>query len=421
MTQGERPEIGAILCADWSKDVRKRAVYAADVGRRLVYRLNSGAGWSVGAVLEQAKRWLSSGPVLVAFDAPLGVPESYLAVAAPVLGLGENVGFLDFLRQACLLPGFFTPTAAAKEWRVERPFFPVPAGRGGLTSYKNSAEAQGVDLWRKIDKTTKAKTAFATSGIPGSVGCAACSLWCEIGILLRNNPSFRVWPFEGDFETLLQAGTITIGETYPRAAYATALIEGPVKSRAPLSLAKTNAGVRAAAVEALAGSEWVRAQGVRIEGLDEARGNEDDFDACVTAAALLRCELEGLRFFSPGATDRIEGGILGSGSMNLALPERPWRVSLRDGRSAKVVAHRPDTSTFLRCPIAGCSKGYANVRSGWDSHVGSLRTHPWWHPELVPAKERKARFVAEFPDFFERRIEPAGTMSSEILEVGRTK
>jgi hypothetical protein len=33
--------------------------------------------------------------------------------------------------------------------------------------------------------------------------------------------------------------------------------------------------------------------GVALENLGEAEASEDEFDACVTAAALLRCILEG--------------------------------------------------------------------------------------------------------------------------------
>ena len=413
-SQSERPEIYAILCADWGKAARKRAVYAANVRQRLVYRLSPGTGWSVGAILAEAERLSRDGPVLAAFDAPLGLPESYLAVAAKVLSPGLRVGFLDFLRQVYLIPGFFEPTTIATDWRIEQPFFSVPAGEGGLTSYRNAAAEKGVDLFRRIDKATKAKTLFATSGIPGSVGCAACSLWREIGTLLRNSPTFRVWPFEGDLGTLLRSGSIKIGETYPRAAYATALIDGSVESRPPLSLAKTNADVRGSAIEALINSEWVRAQGVRIEGLENAKENEDDFDACIAAAALLRCELERLPFSAPWReTDRTEGGILGTGSINLALKERPWRDSSRDRRAAKHLAERParivvssDAGKVLRCHIEGCSKCYVNVRSGWDAHVGSLRTHPFWRPHLVSSEERKAQFVAEFPEFFAGGIKP---------------
>ena len=55
---------------------------------------------------------------------------------------------------------------------------------------------------------------------------------------------------------------------------------------------------------------------------------------------------------------------------------------------------------LLRCPIPNCTKAYVNGRGGWDGHVGSLRIHPEWHPELLTAEERREQFRAEYPDFF---------------------
>ena len=58
------------------------------------------------------------------------------------------------------------------------------------------------------------------------------------------------------------------------------------------------------------------------------------------------------------------------------------------------------TARNFRCPIPGCDKTYEHTRGGWDAHVGSLRAHPLWHPELASAEERKLRFKEEFAEFF---------------------
>jgi hypothetical protein len=55
---------------------------------------------------------------------------------------------------------------------------------------------------------------------------------------------------------------------------------------------------------------------------------------------------------------------------------------------------------MYRCPIAGCDKIFNGSRGGWDSHVGSVRIHPNWHPEVQEAKARKRRFETEFQEFF---------------------
>jgi len=217
-----------------------------------------------------------------------------------------------------------------------------------------------------------------------------------------------VWPFEGDLQALLESSPVVVGEIYPRAAYATALLDAPTVLRAPLALAKIDLDVRRDAIAALQSAHWVRMLGVTIENVVEAQTNEDDFDACMTAAALLRCTLEKLPLCLPCMeSERAEGGMLGTGSVNLWLCEQKFRnhpladggsvEQTRDPASAAVVL---TSSKTFRCPIAGCDKVYVNARAGWDAHVGSIRIHPGWRPELTSAEERKRQFEIEFPGFF---------------------
>jgi len=315
---------------------------------------------------------------------------------------------LEFLTRAHSTPHFFDGTSVAADWKVERPFFAVPSGKGGLTSYRSAAAQQGVGLYRAIDKTTGAKTLFAKSGIPGSVGSAACALWQELGPRLARSRTFRVWPFEGDLEILLKSGPVVVGEIYPRAAYATALLDASAALRSPLALAKTDANVRCKAIATLRAAEWVRLLGVTIESLVDAQTNEDDFDACMTAAALLRCVLDKVPLcLSRLDSARAEGGMLGTASVNLQLPEQTFgslplgnRPSGERKRYGANLFSFGDGSRTFRCPIAGCEKVYVNARGGWDGHVGSIRIHPEWHPELTSAEERKRQFEIEFRDFF---------------------
>ena len=218
-------------------------------------------------------------------------------------------------------------------------------------------------------------------------------------------------------QALLESSRVVVGEIYPRAAYATALLDANWRavealfstvSRPPLALAKGNADVRQQAIKALRGPDsWVHLMGVTIENLDDDT-NEDDFDACVTAAALLRCALEKLPLCLPLLDSaRAEGGRLGTGSVNLGLPEQTFgslpRRDTASGRrtrhGANVLVVRDGTKRF-RCPIPGCDKVYVNARGGWDSHVGSVGNHRPWHPELTSAEERKRQFEIEFRDFF---------------------
>src|SRR5580693_5640515 len=97
--------LSAILCADWGKEFPKRAVYVADVSARVIRRV-SATGWSVAGVLKEAERWSSTGAVLATFDAPLGVPESYLAAVRTLPSGQPPVTFLDLLARARSMPRF---------------------------------------------------------------------------------------------------------------------------------------------------------------------------------------------------------------------------------------------------------------------------------------------------------------------------
>jgi hypothetical protein len=224
-----------------------------------------------------------------------------------------------------------------------------------------------------------------------------------------------VWPFEGDLQVLLESSPVVVGEIYPRAAYATALLDVTPALRAPLIVAKTDAGVRREAIASLRAANWVRWLRVTFENLADAEANEDDFDACLTAAALLRCVLDG----SPLCPARLdsgasEGGMLGTGSVNLQLPQQAFaspsrvrppirpaaRTAERTIEPVRREANVRDGARVYRCPIAGCDKVFQGSRGGWDGHIGSLRLHGEWHPELQEAEERKRRFETEFPDFF---------------------
>lgn len=400
--------MSAILCADWAKDAAGRAVYVADVLTRVVRRLQASA-WSMSIVLEAARRWSSRGSVLVTFDVPLGVPESYLRAARQVQAWHSPFSFLKFLERVHTTTHFFEPTCVARDWSIERPFFSVPSGTGGLTSFIRAAERQGVNLYREIDNKTEAKPLFVKSGIPGSVGHAACALWQELGPRLVKKRSFKVWPFEGELKSLLQSTSIILGEIYPRAAYATALLDGTAESRPRLALAKTEADSRCDAIAQLEDAAWVRQHGVTIKDLHAARTSEHDFDACMTAAALLRSVLEELPLYTaPSSRAWAEGGMLGTGSVNLQMPQRGFRnvrrkpsltvaEQWRQGAFTRSVSAR---DRVFRCPIPGCSKEYRNTRGGWDAHVGSVSIHPSWYPELTSPRERKEQFRADFREFF---------------------
>jgi hypothetical protein len=117
MTIAQSRTLSAILCADWGKDVAKRAVYVAEIESRLVRRLPT-AGWSLVKVLKEAGRWTSTGSVLATFDAPFGVPESYVRAVGRLHTAPPIATFLDVLTWARSVPRFYDATTVARDWRV---------------------------------------------------------------------------------------------------------------------------------------------------------------------------------------------------------------------------------------------------------------------------------------------------------------
>lgn len=129
----------------------------------------------------------------------------------------------------------------------------------------DAATRLGVDMYRRIDRLTGGKAVSIKSGIPGSVGSAACALCQELASKLAADRTSKVWPFEGELERLLQSTSVVVGEMYPRATYATALLDAAPMSRAPMVVAKTDAGVRREAIATLRSAHWVGSLGVELQ------------------------------------------------------------------------------------------------------------------------------------------------------------
>lgn len=271
----QTPEL--IICADWSANPGGRSAWAVDVRERAVFPLaDRSTAWTLEAVIAAAGSISDQEPALIAIDAPIGIPESLLRA-------GAASDFVSWLGQHADTVLANEPAVAPEEWSVERPFFRVQKGEGGLTRFVNAAAAAGVELWRGVDRLTGAKSMFAI-GIPGHVGPATRSLWSEIRAARSSGVDLALWPFEsGD-------GQPSIAEIYPRAAYGVALatdLPAP-----PRRLSKTKAETRGDAMTQLEQARWYRGSGIRLYEPERPRTDEDDFDACLTGVALLRLLLD---------------------------------------------------------------------------------------------------------------------------------
>jgi hypothetical protein len=236
---------------------------------------------------------------------------------------------MDWLRAAP--PETFERTRDPLDWSLERPFFHVP--KGGRLAYQASAARHGVELRRTIERSTRGNPVFILSGIPGSVGSGAIDLWRGLLAAEERGGSFDLWPFCGTgLAATPNIGRPTVAEMYPRALYASALSDAPAHTRAPLRVAKTKVEAREAALAALMERPWLRELEVRLELTRLALGSEDHFDALISAAGILRSVLSVEPLFPlsmPLAPS--EGGIIGSGAVDLDLREQFFEARGRQG------------------------------------------------------------------------------------------
>lgn len=249
------------------------------------------------------------------------------------------------------------------------------------------------------------------AGIPGSVGSGAINARIGLANLLPRTRDFKVWPFEGTLPELFASGRIVIAENYPRAIYAAALSDVPAARRSRMRLSKTRAVTGQEAIECLLCRPWIAGNQVAVRDTEDALADENQFDALVTAAGLLRLVLEGQPLSSPNFEDpAAEGGILGTGTTNFDLAEIdfgavggiPSERHMTERRELRAANPSPYvmSSFSYPCPIPGCRKVFKGSRGGWDGHVGAFRMHPNWQPHITDHGDRLKAFRTEYESFF---------------------
>jgi hypothetical protein len=204
--------------ADWSIAPAKRWMTVASP---------TAEGWHVAApkpvgapqtLLARLRSEAGASAVALGLDCPLGLPREYAALHV----LAPN--FPAFLRGLGESSAFFTVAATLAESGAASPFYPA-RGFAGMTRLSH-AQALGMTaaagLSRACDRATAARPAgaplFWTLGA-NQTGKAAISAWRDMLIpALRGVPPPRLWPFEGNFLSLLQPGRVAIAETYPAEA-----------------------------------------------------------------------------------------------------------------------------------------------------------------------------------------------------------
>ncbi len=309
----DRPDL--VVHADWGSDPKKRWMCVAT--RDWHDRFDVGAPELVGRLDTFWRRLTarSPGPRIVAgFDFPLGIPQQYASRAG-----------LSSFREALSVFGsgpwsdFYQLATSPSEISLHRPFFPY---RPGGTKQIHLLDGLGVSdvsqLLRRCERATStrgpASPLFWTLG-GKQVGRAAIVGWQGVIMPGLADHDLRLWPFDGDLQTLLaNEGPIAL-ETYPAEACLHIGSTPPGKK-----WSKTSQDGRRNQSEIFL--QWADGRGIRLasslrqlisDGFGPSKHAEDPFDATVGLFSMLEVAL-GHR--AEGAPDdapvrQVEGWILG--------------------------------------------------------------------------------------------------------------
>jgi len=212
--------------ADWSVNPRKRWRNTLTIDRNGSRQLNAPqlvgdcAVW-IDDLLTQAT---IGEQVLVGIDVPIGLPRIYDTE------FNHRI-FTDFIFELGYgtWSDFFTPTKTASEISLHQPFFPQSPKCVGVTrqALVDGLNVSSFDhLLRECDQATKDRgTAASLFWLVGAqqVGKAAITAWQEFirAILEITEIPIKIWPFDGELNSLLHPGSIVICEAYPRQYYKT--------------------------------------------------------------------------------------------------------------------------------------------------------------------------------------------------------
>ncbi len=255
-----------------------------------------------------------SGPILVGFDFPIGLPAAYAAragiedFATALAGFGEG-RWRDFYEVA------WEPEQIA----LTRPFYP---NRPGGRTRRQLLDGLGLENWQGLHRRCDRGTASRPAACPmfwtlggNQVGKAMIVGWRQLlAPAHRTGVDVAIWPFDGTLADLLRRHRFVVAEAYP----------GEVYGHLGLSL-RACGGKRSQAARSVSAPlllDWAGRANVVLApelcaeiaaGFGGAPGADDRFDAVVGLFGLLDV-VRGAR--PSGEPDdpvvrRIEGWILG--------------------------------------------------------------------------------------------------------------
>jgi hypothetical protein len=302
-----------VAACDWSAGEEKRwmAVAVRENGHYFLFPPEPVGPAS--ALLDDLRERAGSGPILVGFDFPIGLPRAYaekaglrsFTEALSVFGSGEWVDF-------------YNVAGTTEEINLHRPFYPPSGSVKGERSKAHLDKLTVTDhrtLLRRCERSTRRRAAaselFWTLGAK-QVGRAAASGWREV--LVPALGSITIWPFAGrSLPDLLQEQKTVVVEIYPAEAYAVANVRfGKGQGKATQPGRKANA----ANLRDWCATRPVRASGKLLAMIEDGFGRssygEDMFDAVAGLFGMIEV-VNGRPAGAPDddAVHAIEGWILG--------------------------------------------------------------------------------------------------------------
>jgi len=277
--------------ADWSTSRAKRLVATAELRHGGYFARAPQPVADQGGLLERMHIDAPcTGPTLLGFDFPIGVPSSY----------ADRAGIADFaawLRALGRDSEFFEVAGELAEVSIDRPFFPgrlSTRSPGIKHAFHAALGLSGTQLLRRCDLAHcgrgPASELFWALG-PQAVGKTALAGWRDLLAPALSEPGRRyaIWPFDGRLSELLSAADAVIVESYPADAYG----QLGLRMGAPGTAKTRQADRRADGARLLA---WCEAHAITPErelarqledGFGAARAGEDRFDATVGLLAML--------------------------------------------------------------------------------------------------------------------------------------
>jgi hypothetical protein len=253
-----------------------------------------------------------SGPILVGFDFPIGLPAAY----------AEHAGIKDFLEALDGFgEGFYEVARTPEQIAPTRPFYPhLPGGR----NRQQLLDGLGLETWqhlhRHCDRSTPDRPAacpmFWTLG-GNQVGKAAITGWRDLLVpARRDGVDVAIWPFDGSLAALLRTHRFVVAETYPGEVYQHLDLRHVLRSHG----GKRRQDARAACAEPLL--DWAERSKVALAptlaaeieaGFGPSRSADDPFDAVVGLFGMLNVVRGTRPSGEPNdpVVRRVEGWILG--------------------------------------------------------------------------------------------------------------